>query len=87
MTKLHLSIVSKMSLIQPQKFRTLKMGCFKMPRLQMPHLQMAVFQMGVAVASGHNRCKPSHEASCLVAVNGMDVAFPCHAESHAACFQ
>ena len=41
-----------MSLIQPLKFRTLKMGCFKMPRLQMPHLQMAIFQMGVTVASG-----------------------------------
>ena len=36
-----------MRLIQPLKFRTLKMGCFKMP-----HLQMAIFQMGIIVASG-----------------------------------
>ena len=36
-----------MSLIQPMKFRTLKMGCFKVPHLQMPHLQMAVFKMGL----------------------------------------
>ena len=36
-----------MSLIQPLKFRTMKMGCFKMP-----HLQMAVFQMVVIIASG-----------------------------------
>ena len=35
-----------MCLIQPLKFRTLKMGCFKMP-----HLQMALFQMVATVAS------------------------------------
>ena len=46
-----------MRLIQPQKFRIMKMGCFKMPRLQMPHLQMAVFQTGFTVASGL-RMKP-----------------------------
>ena len=40
-----------MHLIQPLKFRTLKMGCFKMPRLQ-TRLQTAVFQMGITVASG-----------------------------------
>ena len=38
-----------MRLIQPLKFKTLKMGCFKMP-----HLQMAVFQMGITVAPGHS---------------------------------
>ena len=37
-----------MCLIQPLKFRTLKMGCFKMPRFKTD-----VFQMGITVASGH----------------------------------
>ena len=32
-SKLYYSTVSKMSLIQPLKFRTLKMGCFKMLHL------------------------------------------------------
>ena len=44
-----------MSLIQPLKFRTLKMGCFKMPHLQTAYLQMAFFEMVVIVASGHNQ--------------------------------
>jgi len=40
-----------MRLIQPLKFRILKMGCFKMPCLQMIRLQMRVFQMVKTVAS------------------------------------
>ena len=39
--------IKKMSLIQPLKFRMLKMGCFKMP-----HLHMAIFHMVVTLASG-----------------------------------
>ena len=49
MTKLHKSAVSKISLIQPKKFRTWETGLFKMLRLEMPHFQMAV---KVTVASG-----------------------------------
>ena len=44
----YINLLSKMRLIQPLKFRTLKTGCFKMP-----HLQMAVFQTGIMVASWH----------------------------------
>ena len=42
-----LATMSKMSLIQPVMFRTLKMGYFKMSYLQTFHLQMAIFQMGL----------------------------------------
>ena len=52
MTKLHESTVSKMSLIQPLMFTTLKMGCFKMP-----NLQTAGFEMVVTVASGLSMSK------------------------------
>ena len=40
-----------MRLIQPLKFRILKIGCFKMPHLQMPHWQIVVFQVVVTIAS------------------------------------
>ena len=50
MTKLYKSAVSKMSLIQPKKFRTWETGLFKMPRLETPRFQTAV---KVTVASAH----------------------------------
>ena len=60
-----------MRLIQPLKFRTLEMWCFKMP-----HLQTAVFQTGITVASGlgsdscnitepRGNCNPHFENSRL----------------------
>ena len=45
--------VSTMCLIQPLKFRTLEMWCFKISHFQAPCLQTGVFQMGITVASGH----------------------------------
>ena len=52
MTKLYKSTQSKMSLIQPVKFRTWETGLFKMPRFQ-----TGVLEMGVTVASGLCRIK------------------------------
>ena len=43
MTKLHKSTVSKMSLIQPVKFRTWEMGLFKMSHYETLHFQTGVF--------------------------------------------
>ena len=40
MTKLHISTVSSMSLIQLLKFKTWETRLFKMPRFEMPHFQM-----------------------------------------------
>ena len=50
MTKLHQCIMSKMSLIQPMKFKTLETGHFKMPRLQTSRLQMGCLQTVITVA-------------------------------------
>ena len=49
MTKLQKFAVSKMSLIQPKKFRTWETMLFKIPGLETPHFQMLV---KVTVASG-----------------------------------
>ena len=56
MAKLHKSEVSKMSLIQPKRFRTWETGLFKMPRLETPHFQMAD---KVIVASGPSKFRLS----------------------------
>ena len=42
MTELHESVVSKMNLIQPKKFRTCETGLFKLHHLEMPRFKMAV---------------------------------------------
>jgi len=47
MTKLHKYTVSKMSLIQPVKFRTWETGLFKIPRFEMPRLQTGAFETGL----------------------------------------
>ena len=52
MKKLHESTVSKMSSIQPVKYRTWDMGLFKMPCFETPRFQTEVFKAEIRVASG-----------------------------------